>query len=345
MRAPWLRGLPVAALIAGGMAGATPPTPAPTVSVTARGETAPVGTAAADAADDPAIWRNRRDPAASLIVGTDKKAGLHVYGLDGRSRHFLPDGRLNNVDLVDLGRAGVIVVASDRNDEATARLRLYRLDTGAARLIPLGMVPGGAGEAYGVCLMRDRTGLYAFSVLKHGAIHQVRISLSGTAPEGTIVRSLALQTQTEGCVVDPRSRTLFVGEEDRGIWAFDARADGAVQGRLVAPVDGVQLVADVEGLALAPRGRRGGWLIASSQGDNGYALYRLPDLSPAGRFRINAGTLGAVEETDGIAFAAGSFGKTFGTGLFVAQDGHNAPAAQNFKLVAWRDVMRALAAK
>ncbi|WP_268830436.1 phytase [Sphingomonas changnyeongensis] len=193
--------------------------------------------------------------------------------------------------------------------------------------------------------MRDRASLYAFSVLKHGAVHQVRIDLAGTAPSGTLVRSLTLQTQTEGCVVDPRSRTLFVGEEDRGIWAFDARPDGAVDGRLVAPVDGVQLVADVEGLALAPRGRRGGWLIASSQGDNGYALYRLPDLRPAGRFRIAAGALGAVQETDGIAFAPGGFGAGFGQGLFVAQDGDNAPRAQNFKLVAWRDVMRALAGK
>ncbi|WP_268830437.1 phytase [Sphingomonas changnyeongensis] len=144
MRVALLCGLPAALLAGFAGAGATPPSPAPaTVTVTARGETEPVGTAAADAADDPAIWRNRRNPAASLIVGTDKKAGLHVYGLDGRSRHFLPDGRLNNVDLVDMGRAGVIVVASDRNDEAAARLRLYRLDIGAARLVPLGTVPGG----------------------------------------------------------------------------------------------------------------------------------------------------------------------------------------------------------
>ncbi|PHR98144.1 MAG: 3-phytase, partial [Leeuwenhoekiella sp.] len=40
----------------------------PAVNVTARGETTPVGTANADAADDPAIWRNAADPAASLIV-------------------------------------------------------------------------------------------------------------------------------------------------------------------------------------------------------------------------------------------------------------------------------------
>ena len=36
--------------------------------------------------NDPAIWRNVQNPAASLIVGTDKKAGLYVYGMDGKVR-------------------------------------------------------------------------------------------------------------------------------------------------------------------------------------------------------------------------------------------------------------------
>ena len=315
-----------------------------TVTVPAVAETVPVGTANDDAADDPAIWRNPRKPAASLIVATDKKAGLYVYGLDGKVRHFEPAGRLNNVDLLDLGRRGILVVASDRNDEAKAVLRLYRLDGRTGALSALGSVPGGAGEAYGVCLMRLRGTIHAFSVLKHGAIHQVRLELSGAKPSARIVRSLSLATQTEGCVADPRTATLYVGEEDRGIWAFDAREGGAVEGRLVAAVDGTQLVADVEGLALAPSGRRGGYLVASSQGDNAYALYSLPAMKPAGRFRISAGALGATEETDGIALATAGFGRQFPRGLFIAQDGDNAPAAQNFKLVSWREVRKAIAA-
>ncbi len=336
--------LAAAPFVTPGARAEAPVTVSVTVSVTARGETVPVGTAAADAADDPAIWRNPRRPARSLIVATDKKAGLYVYGLDGRPRDFAPDGRLNNVDLIGMGKRGVIVVASDRNDGAAAKLRLYRLDTRRAKLIPLGTVSGGAGEAYGVCLMRVGARLHAFSVLKDGTVAQVAIRLGGTGPRGKIVRQLRLATQTEGCVVDPRSHTLFVGEEDRGIWAFDARAGASAKARLVAPVDGAHLVADVEGLALAPQGRRSGWLIASSQGDNTYALFRLPGLKPAGRFRIAAGALGATEETDGIAFHPGAFGPGYPAGLLVAQDGENAPAAQNFKLVSWRDVMRAVRA-
>ena len=124
-----------------------------TATVVAVDETRPVGTVKGDAADDPAIWRDPSRPEASLIVATDKKAGLYVYGLDGGVRDFVPAGRVNNVDLIDLGGDGVIVVASDRNDEAHARLLVYRLDARAAKLVPLGSVDGGDGEAYGVCLM------------------------------------------------------------------------------------------------------------------------------------------------------------------------------------------------
>lgn len=153
----------------------------PAVSVTARGETAPVGTTNADAADDPAIWRNAADPAASLIVGTDKKAGLYVYGLDGKVRDFLDAGRVNNVDLKDgvtiNGERGILVAASDRSAVADAKIALFRLDPATAKLTALGKVDGGAGEAYGICMGSDADGLYAFIVLKDGTINQDRKSV------------------------------------------------------------------------------------------------------------------------------------------------------------------------
>jgi len=164
----------------------------------------------------------------------------------------------------------------------------------------------------------------------------------GRQASGEIVRTLTLATQPEGCVVDRRTGSLFVGEEDRGIWRFDARSNATTAGTLVAPVDNRHLFADVEGLALAPWGRSGGYLVASSQGDNAYALFRLPDMRPMGRFRVAAGMVGSTEETDGIDLALGSFGANFPGGLLVVQDGVNAPHAQNFKLIAWQDVVSAL---
>lgn len=314
---------------------------APTASVQARGETQAVGTANADAADDPAIWRNPADPAASLIVGTDKKAGLYVYDLQGKQRSFIDAGRVNNVDLRDMGAAGIIVAASDRNDPLNANLALFRLDPVAARLIPLGKVAVGAGEAYGVCLYREGDTLFAFNVIKDGTIRQAELTL-GATPAARVVREMKLATQSEGCATDERTHRLYVAEEDVGLWRFDARANGAVAPTKMAAADGYQIVADTEGVTVAAEGTGdGGYLLVSSQGDNAYAVYRLADDSYVGRFRIGKGAFGSTEETDGIDVAVGDFGAAYPGGLFVAQDGQNAPSAQNFKLVAWADIKAA----
>lgn len=335
--------LPGALALLAGCATVAPAPTMPAAEVRARDETEPVGTGNADAADDPAIWRNPADPAASLIVATDKKAGLYVYGLNGRRRDYRAVGRVNNVDLRD-GAEGVIVAASDRTDIANGKIALFRLDTAAAKLVPLGSVAAGAGEAYGMCLGRIGGVLYGFVVMKDGTIAQVALDLSGAALSGRIVRTMKLATQSEGCVVDDRTATLYVGEEDVGIWRFAAAPDAPTTPVTFAKADGRTLVADVEGLAIAADGADRGYLVASSQGDNAYTLYALPEGRYAGRFRIAAGTVGATSQTDGIEVLTGDMGAGFPGGLMVAQDGDNAPRAQNFKLVAWADVLAAVAA-
>ena len=332
----------IASALAGLLAGCatTPPVASlPAVEVTASAETRPVSTANEDAADDPAIWRNPADPEASLIVATDKKAGLYLYGLGGASLDFDPAGRVNNVDLAELADGQVVVVASDRNDPAVARLRVYTLDTAARKLVPVGTTPGGTGEAYGLCVHAQGDALHAFSVLKDGTVEEYRLTLLPDGIQSEHLRTRKLSSQAEGCVVDPRDGTFYVGEEDVGIWKFAA---DSTQGELVAPADSKQLVADVEGLAIMPEGKDGGWLVASSQGDSAYAVYSLPGMEPAGRFRIGAGEFGSTEETDGIDLMSGNFGPAYPDGLFVAQDGQNAPNAQNFKLVSWKAIREAL---
>ncbi len=333
------------ALVAAGLSAcATAPVEGlPAVSVTALAETAPVGTANEDAADDPAIWRNAADPAASLIVATDKKGGLYVYDLSGAQKSFLPADRLNNVDLLTLPDGRVIVAASDRSDEANAQIYLAQLDTARGTLAPLGQVPVGPGEGYGICkgdVAADGS-FVIYSAPKEGTIYRTDLSVAGEdiAAGTEVLNSVA--TQPEGCIYDERSGTLYIGEEDVGLWGMDGTVIDAPK-RMIAPVDNRYIVADLEGLAIAPEGADGGYLLASSQGDNTYAVFALPDGRPAGRFRIAAGAFGATEETDGIELALGSFGPKFPQGLFIAQDGQNEPQAQNFKLVSWQDIKAAL---
>jgi 3-phytase len=318
--------------------------PLPTAIVTASVETAPVGSLD-DAADDPAIWRNPVNPAESLIVATDKQAAIHVYDLNGNRLHSAPSPRLNNADLRDVGGSvGVIVAASDRQDIASAKMAMFRLDTVAKMLVPLGAISVGPGEAYGMCLWQRAAdkALFGFVVMKDGRIDQVAIDLSGAVPTGKVVRSMKLGTQSEGCVVDDRTGILYVAEEDVGLWKFDAAPDGPVIATPLAKADGKEIVMDAEGLALAPSGADGGYLVVSSQGDNAYAVYKLPQASYVGRFRIGDGVVDGVQETDGIELMLGDFGPQFPAGLFVTQDGDNLPATQNFKLTSWLDIVAAL---
>jgi 3-phytase len=346
-KAAMIRSLHGFALLSLGIAGActtvAPITGDPAVTVTARGQTPPVGTAREDAADDPAIWRNPANPAASLVVGTDKKGGLYVYDLKGAQKSFLAAPGLNNVDLIELADGRVLVAASDRSDLAKVQLFLALLDTATGKLAAAGRIAVGSGEGYGICMVKPAgaKGVIAFSAPKEGTIYRTLVTEADGVFTGTTTMLAQVPTQTEGCIADPRTGTLYIGEEDAGIWAIDMMSGAK---RMVAAIDNKVLVADVEGLAVAPEGANGGYLVASSQGDNAYAVFRLPDVTPVGRFRIAQGAFGSVEETDGIELDNRSFGSDYPGGLFIAQDGVNAPEAQNFKYVRWDEVLAALGA-
>ncbi len=317
----------------------------PTLELMATGETVPVGTTARDAADDPAIWRDAEDPAKSLIIGTDKRAGLYVFGMDGSKKSFLPEGELNNVDLREVmidGRKTILVGASIRNDPTAAQIGLYQLDPVSAELELLGKYPAGAGEAYGFCFGQDSGGeTFAYMITKAGNVREMKLSFAGGVPNATITREHKLTTQPEGCVVDDRTGRLYVGEENAAIWIYDLNADAFVPQRF-ADVNGRELVADVEGLALAPEGEHGGYLVASSQGDNAYVLYDLVTGDYVNRFRLVDGAVDGTSETDGIEVMPGDFGPQYPDGLMVVQDGDNGNQTQNFKYISWRDVVEAV---
>jgi len=329
--------------IAAACASVPPPTGDPAVTVTATAETVPVGTSNEDAADDPAIWRNPANPAASLIVGTDKKGGLYVYDLKGAQKSFLAAPGMNNVDLVEIGTGRILVIASDRADLATAHLFLALLDPATATLSPAGRIAVGPGEGYGICIAKPAgtDEVLVFSAPKNGVIYRTALtpSAQGFAPVTTTLATVP--SQPEGCIADPRTGTLYIGEEVAGLWAIEMTSGAK---RMVAAIDNKLLVADLEGLAIAPEGSDGGYLVASSQGDNAYAVYRLPGVTPVGRFRIAAGAFGSTEETDGIELDNRDFGPDFPGGIFIAQDGINPPRAQNFKYARWDEILAALEA-
>lgn len=312
-----------------------------TLSIAAVRETVPV-ISPGDSADDPAVWRNPADPAKSLIVATDKSWGLNVYDLSGALLASAPAGLVNNVDLrADVlvqGRSSVLVAASDRSDDPQGKIALYALESSPVGLRHLAHLPvtgNGVGNVYGFCLWRRAPGeVYAFVPYNDGDVRQYALDLSGSAPTATLVRDVKLGSKTEGCTVDDRTGLLYVAEEKRGVWRMRAAPDSKDAPVMFAAVDGARLIPDVEGLAIVPQGDKGGFLIASSQNDNAYAAYDLESGRFARHFRIaGSGGVDGVVDTDGLEFAPGDFGAPFDEGLFIVQDGDNAPENQNFKMV------------
>ncbi|MFD3840041.1 phytase [Streptomyces sp. NPDC058642] len=158
--------------------------------------------------------------------------------------------------------------------------------------------------------------------------------------------------QIEGMVVDPATGTLYAGQEDVGIWrlradltgkpvlvdkvkeygvpgTYDEESEECTQGADPG-YGGTRLSSDVEGLTLYQERDGDGYLLASSQGDNTFALYDREvseDNEYEGGFRIAAAspTLDSVEECDGAAVLNAPLGDRYPHGLLVVQDGQETP--------------------
>ena len=322
-------------------------------AVPAAGETQSVATQRGDAADDPEIWVDPKDTNRVVIFGTDKQAGLYSYDLSGQQIGFIPDGRLNNVDL----RGGlmtpqgerVLVGASDRDRMGAA---FYLLDPATLKVTPWGLAKLDLSEPYGFCMGRRQDAFIAIINGTDGQVRQVQIAVE--ADGGLIAteeRRFDVGSQTEGCVVDDQKGLLYIGEESVGVWRYDLDPTSTKPRSLIAAAPSAMLQPDVEGITLLREGPKT-WLIVSSQGDSAFAIWRVdgPEPDYQGRFSVvPAGGVDGVTGTDGVAAIGGVVGH-YGEGLIVVQDdvddaGETSTTnrvKQNFKLVDWRSVKAAL---
>ena len=160
------------------------------------------------------------------------------------------------------------------------------------------------------------------------------------------MRQFKVDSQPEGCVADDQRQRLFIGEEDVGVWAVDARADQPATLTSVIKV-GPQLHADVEGLALYQSDKRD-YLVISSQGNDSYLVVDAePPFAAHGAFRVGLNAAAGIDgasETDGLEVTAINLGGPWSKGMLVVQDGRKRmpEQTQNFKFVPWADVTRAL---
>lgn len=308
-----------------------------------------------DAADDPAIWAHPTDPRRSLVVATDKQAGLYVYDMAGAVVQFVNDGKMNNVDLRDGFRLGgeavTLVAASNRTDKSIA---LYVLDhdTGQLRNVADGVQPTGLEDPYGLCLYREPTSGRAYVFINGDETRKRQwelVDAGNGRVRAEFVRELTFASQTEGCVVDDDAGVLFVNEEDDALWRIGAGPDaGTTLTRVEGVADNPALLDDLEGIALYDLGGGRGYLVSSSQGNNTYAVYdRQAPHRYRGSFAVVADPIRGIDgisETDGLDVTSRNLGPGFEHGAMVAQDGRNVLPTenQNYKYVPWEAIARAL---
>ncbi len=312
-----------------------------------------------DTMDDPAIWVHPTEPEKSLVLGTNKRWGLLSFNMRGEQVQALPSGRINNVDLRQQvmlgGKKRDIAVATLRDNDSLA---FYEIDAHGK----LSEYPNQATnmvDIYGMCLYQDANNLYVFANEKSGRIAQYRVDWQVNGPSIKLMRDIHTPSQVEGCVVDEAQHALFIGEEDKGIWRFNAKANGGTQGELIIKAEG-DLVPDVEGISLYQgatlHGKKQDLLVVSSQGDNSYLLYQAqPPYAQLGKFRIGVNLNGmengretsidGSSETDGLAVTHLSVGTgAWQQGMLVVQDGHNhlPDNNQSFKWLPWRNIIEEL---
>ncbi|GAB1542630.1 hypothetical protein NUACC21_53040 [Scytonema sp. NUACC21] len=338
-------------------------------------------------ADDPAIYVNSANPEQSLVLTAVKNAGLRVYDLSGNLLQDVNPGniRYNNIDLqygFNLGGHPVdIAVATDRNNDKLAIFKInphpgtsgqYLEDITESSIGTLFQSspyepPYSPSErsAYGVALYRSpvTNDRYVFANRREtGDVAQLKLVDKGNGKIGTeLVRNFTVPTtpgrdaQLEGMVADQELGYLYIGQEDVGIWKYQAEPNGGTTGTLIdkaKDIGGQYLEDDVEGLTIYYGNQGTGYLLASSQGDNTFVAYtREGNNDFLGRFAVgNNGPIDSVQESDGADVINVPLGSKFPYGVFITQDGSNLPARlveddgefenvnSNFKLVPWENI-------
>ncbi|MAV99596.1 MAG: 3-phytase [Rhodobiaceae bacterium] len=308
-------------------------------------ETNPVSSTG-DAADDPAIWVNELNPQQSLIFGTDKRKGIHVYKLDGSELGFSELGATNNVDVRVLNET-LYIATSNRT---TSTIDLWSINESDAYEFfnkykdPFRALNSKSYEAnmnvYGICLGLYNNELIALLTEEEGVALQFW-NLTDEMLLNTInliedeINPPSSGNEAEGCVFDDENETFFVSREgnDGILKAFSTQNQTFI--KVIDNRDG-NITGDPEGVAVYKISDNEGFLIVSSQGDSTFNVY---DRKYPYDFKYKFSVID-VADTDGLDIVNFEFSDQFKDGLMVVQDGYNTPNNQNFKIVSVTDIKK-----
>jgi 3-phytase len=299
-----------------------------------------------DAADDPAIWVNTENPEKSLVLGTNKKGGIHVFDINGIEQQYVKAGCMNNIDLRDDfeydGRNVVLVAASNCTNNS---ISFFYIDKKTNLLSDTILnIKSSVELIYGMCMYKSSLSnkFYVFANGERAEVEQWEISSEGDKIKADLVREFKVSSRPEGMVADDIDGVLYIGVEEEGILKVKAEPEYEFETKWVTGsnlTDRSLVSSDIEGLALYKTQEKT-YLIASSQGNFSYAIFEIGEndkhlLS----FVIKDSGIDGVEETDGIEVVNFPFNDKFPNGMLVVHDGYNFSGDtlrnQNFKYISW----------
>lgn len=299
-------------------------------------------------ADDPAIWVHPKDPAKSIIFGTDKlkeKGGIYAFNLDGKITQRIENlNRPNNCD-VEYGLGGKdIVVVTERLEH---RLRIFSIDRETGKLSDVSGKAEVFGsetdksmrEVMGVGLYRDPKSNRVFAFVSRskgptsGYLGQYELVANGEKIDAKPVRTFGTfsgKKEIESVFVDDELGFVYYSDETVGTRKYAIAS-------LEQPVTGPDTSAfkgDHEGIALYATGKGKGYIVCTDQiaGASVYHLFDRVSGKPVGFFEAG------LDDTDGIEVVSAPLGSKFPKGMFVGMNSQS----KNFGVVNWLTIGSAL---
>ena len=297
--------------------------------------------------DDPAIWVNSKDPAASLIIGTDKEVngGLYVFDLHGKVvKTVLELGRPNNVDiaygfklndeLVD------IVITTERSNN---QLRIFSvpdmepIDNGGLKVFE------GVDERgpMGIALYSTSDGvLYAIVGRTDGPLEgylwQYRIEDAGNGNVKLVkVREFGKYSgvkEIEAIAVDNELGFVYYADEAFGVRKY--YANPAMGNEELALFGTDDFGRDIEGISIYKTDDKTGYILISDQQVGTFNIYpREGTLEDQNRHQLIKSVELMTLESDGSEVSSMNLGPEFPKGIFVAMS-----TDKTFHIYDWRDI-------
>jgi len=292
--------------------------------------------------DDPAIWINKNDTAASLIIGTDKATdgGLYVFDLNGKIKNSVALKRPNNVDLAyGLMLNGVPTDIAVVTEREANKIRIFRLPD----LTPVdnGGITVFEGEReqapMGIALYTRTSDSAIFAIVgrksgpAEGYLWQYRLQDNGSgAVAATVVRKFGTYSgkkEIESIAVDNKMGYVYYSDETVGVRKYVVDPDKNNNGELsLFATQG--FVSDHEGISIYPTSDSTGYLLISNQQANSFMVFKREGNNAFVK-EVPVSTL----ESDGSDVTAVPLGDKFPKGMFVAMSN-----GKVFHYYSWTDI-------